>query len=52
MDKFYLALAGASGVVGGVVVALKVIAPKTKSKADDKVLAKLEALEALLRKLQ
>lgn len=34
----------------GAVVALKVIAPLTATKVDDAVLAKLEAIEGLLKK--
>lgn len=35
------------GLIAGAVVALKVIAPLTKNKVDDKVLERLEALEKL-----
>jgi len=41
----------ASGVLAGVVVGLKVIAPLTANKVDDEVLARLEALEELIKKL-
>lgn len=41
-----------SGVIAGVVVALKVIAPLTKTKVDDQVLARLEAVEKLLGSLR
>lgn len=41
----------AGGLLGGAVIALKVIAPLTKNTKDDAVLAKLEALEALLTKM-
>ncbi len=41
----------AGGLVAGVVIALKVIAPMTATKADDVVLAKLEALEEMLKRL-
>lgn len=41
----------AGGLVAGVVVALKVIAPMTSTTKDDAVLAKLEALEAMLKKV-
>lgn len=43
---FYLAL-GTALVVAAVGV-LKVVAPKTKTTVDDEVLARLEALEAIL----
>lgn len=45
-----LILAVVGGLVAGAVVALKVIAPKTKTKVDDTILARLEALENLLVK--
>ena len=45
-----LLLSVAVGLVTGVIVALKVIAPKTKNTVDDAVLARLEALEAMLKK--
>lgn len=41
-------LTAAVGLLAGIIVALKVIAPMTKTKIDDEVLARLEALEALL----
>lgn len=41
-----------SGVIAGVVVALKVIAPMTKTTVDDQVLARLEAVEKLLGSLR
>lgn len=41
----------AGGVLAGLVVGLKVIAPITATTKDDEVLARLEALEALLKKL-
>lgn len=41
----------AVGVVSGVVVGLKVIAPMTSTTKDDEVLARLEQLEALLKKI-
>lgn len=41
----------AGGLIAGAVVALKMIAPRTANKTDDTVLAKLEAIEALLSKL-
>ncbi len=41
----------AGGVLGGVVFALKVIAPMTATKVDDEVLARLAALEEMLKKL-
>lgn len=40
-----------AGVLGGIIVGLKVIAPLTSTTKDDEVLARLEALEALLKKL-
>lgn len=43
-----LILSCAVGVLAGAVVALKVIAPKTKNTVDDKVLERLEALEKML----
>lgn len=43
-----LALAIAGGLVAGAVVALKIIAPRTATKKDDEILARLEALEKLL----
>ncbi len=39
-----------SAFAGGVVVALKVIAPKTRTSVDDKVLAWVEAILPLLPK--
>lgn len=47
-----LLLAAVAGLVTGTVVGLKVIAPLTKTTVDDDVLKRLEALEALLKKLQ
>lgn len=41
----------AAGVIAGIVTGLKVIAPMTATTKDDEVLARLEALEALLKKL-
>ena len=41
----------AAGVVSGIVVGLKVIAPMTSTTKDDEVLARLEQLEALLKKI-
>ena len=41
----------AAGLVAGAVVALKVVAPLTATTKDNEVLARLEALEALLKKL-
>lgn len=43
-----LIISVAVGLLAGVIVALKVIAPKTQTKADDALLARLEALEALI----
>ena len=48
METLQLVVAIAVGVLAGAVVALKAIAPKTKTLADDKVLERLVALEALL----
>lgn len=45
-----LMLAGA--LIAGAVVGLKVIAPRTGTTMDDKLLERLEALEELLKKLQ
>lgn len=42
------ALIFASGVVSGAIVALKVIAPRTKTKVDDKVLSGLEKAKDVL----
>lgn len=41
----------ALGVLAGAIVALKYIAPRTVTTVDDNVLARLEALEALVEKL-
>lgn len=46
------ALLVAGALLAGAIVALKVIAPRTKTKKDDQMLARLEALEALVQKLQ
>lgn len=46
-----LVLALAAGLVGGAVVALKVIAPRTSTTKDDAILARLEAVETLLKNL-
>lgn len=46
--NLHLALVVLAALVAGSVVGLKVIAPLTKSKVDDEVLARLEALEKLL----
>lgn len=43
-----VALVVLAALVSGAVVGLKVIAPLTKSKVDDEVLARLEALEKIL----
>jgi hypothetical protein len=43
---FGILLSIAGGVVAGVVVALKVIAPLTKSQLDDRILAVLEKVNA------
>lgn len=37
----------ATGLLAGAVAALRIIAPKTASKTDDAVLARLEALEKI-----
>lgn len=47
-----LVLAVAGGLVAGVVVGLKVIAPRTSTTVDDELLARLEKLEKLLLGLQ
>lgn len=44
-------IAAATGLLAGAIVALKAIAPKTSTTVDDKVLARLEALEALVEGL-
>ena len=41
-----------TGLLAGVVAALKVIAPKTKTTADDKVLAGATAAQGVLDKLK
>lgn len=41
-------ISAAVGLIAGAVVALKVIAPLTKTTVDDKVLARLEQLEKML----
>lgn len=41
----------AAGLVSGVVIGLKVIAPRTATTVDDEVLEKLKALEELLQRL-
>ena len=43
-----LIVSGAIGVLAGLIVALKVIAPLTKTTVDDKILARLEQLEKML----
>jgi hypothetical protein len=45
-------LSAALGLVAGVVLALKVVAPLTATKVDDDVLKRLESLEEVLKKLQ
>lgn len=45
-----LVVAVVVALVTGGVVGLKVLAPKTKSKTDDKILALLEKIEPLLKK--
>lgn len=40
-----------AGLLVGAVAALKVFAPKTKNTVDDRLLAKLEQLEALVKGL-
>ena len=51
MDKVYMVLSAAVGVIAGAIVALKAIAPKTKTLADDKVLERLVQIEEVLAKL-
>jgi hypothetical protein len=46
---FGILISVAGGLVAGVIVALKVIAPLTSSKLDDRILAVLEKLEGLKR---
>lgn len=50
--NFQIMLSAGLGLLAGVVVALKVIAPLTKTKVDDAALARLEALEELVKRLQ
>ena len=45
-------LSVAGGLLAGAVLALKVIAPLTKTEVDDGVLKRLETLEEMLKKLQ
>lgn len=47
-----LILAAVGGVIAGLVVALKVIAPLTKNKVDDKVLEVAEKAEDVLDTLK
>lgn len=49
---FELAVAFALGLLGGAIAALKVIAPRTKTKADDKALEVLEKVEDVAEKLK
>lgn len=49
---YTLILSVALGVLAGAIAALKVIAPKTATTVDDTVLARLEALEDMVTKLQ
>lgn len=51
IEKLQFALSIGVGLIAGAIVALKWIAPKTKNTVDDKVLARLESLEAALEKL-
>lgn len=51
MENLQLALSAAVGVIAGAIVALKYIAPKTKTDKDDKVLARLVQLEDALSRL-
>lgn len=51
MEKLQLILSAAVGVVAGAIVALKAIAPKTKTLADDKVLERLIQVENALARL-
>lgn len=53
MNSETLVLAGTLiiGVLAGGVAALKIIAPRTKNKVDDQVLARLEALQKLALQL-
>lgn len=47
-----LVLSVVGALVAGVIVGLKVIAPRTATTKDDEVLKRLEVLEELLKKLQ
>ena len=42
----------ASGLLVGAIAALKIIAPRTKTTVDDKLLERLEAVEAVVEKLK
>lgn len=45
-------ISAAVGLLAGAVVALQVIAPLTKTKVDDNVLARLEQAEKLIEELR
>lgn len=45
---FSILISSALGLLAGAVVALKVIAPLTRTKVDDKVLERLEQLEKMV----
>ena len=47
-----LALSLGLGILAGAIAALSIIAPKTKTKVDDDVLARLEQLESLVAGLK
>ena len=48
MDKVYMVVSAAAGLITGAILVLKVIAPKTKTLKDDKVLERLVQLEEAL----
>jgi hypothetical protein len=52
IDMLMTILLIAAGVLAGGIAALKVIAPKTATTKDDEILARLEALEAIVEKLR
>lgn len=51
MDTLLKLAIFASGLLSGGIVALKVIAPRTKTTVDDSILKRMEDLEALVQKL-
>lgn len=52
MDTVYLVVAALAGLLAGVVTALKVIAPMTKTTKDDALLAPLETAEDVVIKVR